>query len=345
MTVEDKESSSEHGWQEITVSPEENGLRIDQFLAKRFPQRSRVFFQTCIRQGLVQLNGRKCRRSSTVKTGYIVYLTWPDQPVYELQAEEITFGILFEDADILVISKPPNLVVHPAQGNLSGTLVHGLLFHDHENFANMTDETFRPGIVHRLDKDTSGVMVVAKNMTARRLLKEAFKERTVEKTYLTVVLGEFGTVTGTIENQIGRHPRNRMRMAVLPEGGKHALTKYRVLGTSTGCSLLEVRIFTGRTHQIRVHFAHLNHPVLGDQLYGGKREQSPIEVGRQLLHAWKLVFPHPSTGIMRQYMAPLPADFQQALAALGLPLVGEHSADFAKATKQQRESLPPLEDV
>jgi 23S rRNA pseudouridine1911/1915/1917 synthase len=308
----------------LTVSPQEDGMRIDLFLARRFSEHSRGYFQNCIRDGLIQLNGNSCRRSAKVKTDDAVEITWPEDDFYEVQAQPVDFEILHEDDDVLVINKPPDLVVHPAQGNLSGTLVHGLMFHDEDSFADMEDDTHRPGIVHRLDKDTSGVMVVAKNLAARAYLKKAFKERQVEKTYLAVVLGEFGTVTGTIDNFIGRNPRNRMKMAVVPEDGKRALTKYRVLGMSEGCSLLEVRIFTGRTHQIRVHFSNLNHPILGDGLYGGRPKDALYIPKRQLLHAWKLTFPHPGTGIMRQYMGPVPEDFAKALAALGLPEIGHH---------------------
>lgn len=310
------------GEQVFVVPAEGDGLRLDQCLAALLGGHSRAYFQKLIRAGDITLRGRSCRRAETVHAGDEVRLRFPAEQPPGIEAQQVDFGILYEDDDILVINKPAGLVVHPAEGSRTGTLVHGLLFHDEESFAEMTDDTLRPGIVHRLDKDTSGVMVVARNEEARRTLKESFKERDVEKTYLALVIGEFGVVTGTIENEIGRNPRNRLKMAVVSEGGKHALTKYRVLGTANGCSLLEVRIFTGRTHQIRVHFSHLHHPVLGDGLYGGDRADLPYRAERQLLHAWKLVFPHPRTGVMRQYMAPLPEDFVAALDALGLPAIG-----------------------
>ena len=306
----------------FVVPPAGDGLRLDQCLATLVGGHSRAYFQKLIHDGDITCRGRACRRAETVHTGDEIVIRYPQAGPQQLEAEAIDFGILFEDDDILVINKPPNLVVHPAAGSRTGTLVHGLLFHDEESFGDMSDDSQRPGIVHRLDKDTSGVMVVAKNEVAQRALKAAFKERDVENTYLALVVGEFGVVTGTIENQIGRNPWNRQKMAVVSEGGKHALTKYRVLATANGCSLLEVRIFTGRTHQIRVHFSHLNHPVLGDYVYGGNRAGLIHEAPRQLLHAWKLVFPHPRTGVMRQYMAPLPDDFAAALAAFGLPMIG-----------------------
>jgi len=310
---------------EIRVSPATAGLRVDQLLARSFPAVSRAFAQRCIKTGHVLLNDRACRQADTVKTNDLVRVQWPEPEPFELKPEAIDLDILTEDDDILVLNKPADLVVHPAAGNPTGTLVHGLLQHDEEHFAEMIDEDLRPGIVHRLDKDTSGVMVVTKNEAARRAMKRAFAERQVEKTYLALVLGEFGTVTGTIRTQIGRHPRNRTKMAVVAEGGKPAVTRYRVLASAQNVTLVEVNIETGRTHQIRVHFAHLKHPVLGDPLYGGRQNDAPLRPKRQMLHAWKLVFPHPRTGIMREYMAPLPADFQQVLTELGL-------APFARRT-------------
>lgn len=326
--------------QTLTVPPHGDGMRLDQCLTAFLGGHSRAYFQKRILEGDVRLRGRRAKPSETVHAGDEVTVRHPEQRAEELQAQPVEFDVLYEDDDILVIDKPPGLVVHPAAGTHDGTLVHGLLFLDEESFAEMTDDTLRPGIVHRLDKDTSGVMVVARNLEARRLLKEAFKERTVEKTYLAVVLGEFGAVTGTIEHPIGRHPRNRQKMAVLAEGGKPARTAYRVLGTACGCSLLEVRIFTGRTHQIRVHFSHMHHPILGDGLYGGNRPGVPYRPPRQLLHAWKLAFPHPRTRVTREYMAPLPADFAEALAALGLPAIASPRPEPPPAPP-----LPLMEDL
>lgn len=303
----------------VIVPDELHRLRVDLSLARLFPEHSRGYFQQCIREGRVRLNGRQVQPKTPVLAGNTIEIRWPRREVYDLVPQEVEFEVLAEDRDVIVINKPPGLVVHPAEGNLEGTLVHGLLHYDYESFRAMVDASMRPGIVHRLDKDTSGAMVVARNLFARQRLKDAFKERLTEKTYVAIVLGEVGADCGTIETQMGRHPVLRTKMAVLEEGGKYALTKYRVLGRSQGCSLLEVRIFTGRTHQIRVHVSHLHHPILGDHLYGGRGRDIPIEVPRQMLHAWKLVFPHPRTGVMRQYMAPPPPDFRLALHELGLP--------------------------
>ena len=303
-----------------------DGIRVDSFLARSFPEHSRTFFQKCLAEHRVLINGRHPRRADNVCPGDTVDIYWPPQTLGQLEPEPVPLDILAEDRDVIVLNKPPGLVVHPAHGNTSGTLVHGLLFHLGDAFAAMADEEQRPGIVHRLDKDTSGAMIVAKHAAARQFLKETFKQHVVEKTYLAIVLGTFDVPGGRVETAIGRHPGNRLRMAVVERGGKHAVTLFRILGQNNGCALLEVRILTGRTHQIRVHCAHLNHPVLGDTLYGGQPRNAPYLAPRQMLHAWKLVFPHPHSKIMRQYMAPLPEDFRAALTALGLPLIGEHQA-------------------
>jgi 23S rRNA pseudouridine1911/1915/1917 synthase len=304
----------------IPVPPAAEGKRIDQFLADAFPDFSRAFFQRAIKQKLVLLQGMPCRPADRLRSGDQLTVEWPEKPAStaEITAEEIPLDILFEDAHILVLNKPAGLVVHPTRNRADGTLVHALLHHDEESFSDLLDEQLRPGIVHRLDKDTSGVLVVAKTGDAFVRLKEAFKARDVEKIYLAVVLGDFGAVTGTIDANIGRHPVNRTKMAVVDDG-RHAVTHYRVLAATENVSLLEVRIETGRTHQIRVHFAHLHHPIIGDIVYGGRQKRVGGRVPRQLLHAWKLTFPHPETGVMRQYMAPVPDDFCRALEQFGLP--------------------------
>lgn len=306
----------------FTVPHALDGFRLDMFLSRSYTQRSRAFFQRCIKDGLALLNGEACRQRDLVRTNDTVIVQWPERPEIDIQPEQIDFEVVKEDDDVLVINKPSGLVVHPAKGNWTGTLVQALLHYDAEHFGQLLDENLRPGIVHRLDKDTSGVMVVAKNEGARLALKRAFAERRVEKTYLTLVLGEFGVVTGRMENLIGRNPRHPTKMAVLPNRGKRAATRYRVLDTAQGISLVEVNIETGRTHQIRVHFSHILHPVLGDSLYGGCRRDVAIMPARQMLHAWKLMFPHPKTNVSRQYMASPPQDFQNTLAALGMRPIG-----------------------
>lgn len=321
MSGSERESDGQAESLTFVAGDREVGRRLDVLLAKRLGDRSRAYVQKCIRDGLVLINGERCRPSDRLKSGDTLTATWPPDEKPRLEAEDIPLDILYEDDQLIVINKQPDLVVHPNENFRDGTLVNALVHHDPESFKRLIDENLRPGVVHRLDKDTSGALVIAKNLTARKRLKEAFKERDVEKTYLAIVIGEFGRVTGRIENLIGRHPVNRTKMAVVEELGKRAVTNYRVLGSNGELSLMQVRIETGRTHQIRVHFADLKHPILGDAVYGGRQRGITIEAPRQMLHAWKLVFPHPTTGVKREYMAPPPEDFRRVLAGAGLPMI------------------------
>ncbi len=305
---------------ELWVSDEQQGWRLDQFMARQWPEYSRAYFQKCILDHLVFVNNHHSRPSRTLKIGDKVVFLWPMLEVRELQPEDIPLEIIYEDDDLLALNKQAGLVVHPASGNRTGTLVQGLLNYDEQTFEELTDDNLRPGIVHRLDKDTSGVLVVAKKHESFAALKAVFKERTAQKTYLAIVVGEFSASTGSVEGQIGRHPQSRLKMAVVRQGGKYALTRYLVAATSQGCSLLKVRLHTGRTHQIRVHLSSIYHPVLGDQLYGGCGAALPCQPARQMLHAWKLTIPHPSSGEWLELIAPPPEDFSQTAAALGLPL-------------------------
>jgi 23S rRNA pseudouridine1911/1915/1917 synthase len=308
---------------EWLVSMEQSGLRLDQVLAVAWPDRSRAFFQKCISEGTVLFNSTPANSSSKrVKAGDRILVHWPEPASQVLCAENIPLDILQEDEDILVLNKPAGLVVHPGSGNTTGTLVQGLLFHDEEAFSGMDAEDLRPGIVHRLDKDTSGVLVVAKTTKAEAALKESFKSRHTEKTYLAVAIGSFQHPSGEISGSIGRSPHKRRKMAVVSDGGKPALTRYRILAESASCSLLEVQILTGRTHQIRVHLASIHHPILGDSLYGGRPARMPFLPQRQLLHAWKLSFPHPTSGEIIRCKAAPPQDFLDALTALGLSAPG-----------------------
>jgi len=316
---------------DLPVPPAGDGERLDIFLARQFKERSRAYLQRIIRSGAVALNGRPCRPADLLKTNDQIAIIWPPEPRFELTPESMPLDVLFEDSDVLVLNKPPGLVVHPAKGNWTGTLVQGLLAHDEEDFSALADDAMRPGIVHRLDKDTSGVMVVAKNSLALERLRAAFHEHLVEKVYLALVHGEFDNVTGKIVAPIGRHPRDRIKMAVVPDKGKPAESTYRVLASAPNVSLVEVRILTGRTHQIRVHFSYIHHPVVGDPLYGGQIRGFPkgYQPQRQMLHAWKLSFPHPVTEIIRTYLAPPPDDFKETLKAVGMAAFFHHdSAHF-----------------
>jgi 23S rRNA pseudouridine1911/1915/1917 synthase len=287
------------------------GLRLDRFLADQLPQFSRSRIQQLIRENLVHLNGENARTRELLRTGDVVDLTEPPPQKIDNQPENIPLDVLFEDRDLIVINKPAGLVVHPGAGHREHTLVNALLHHCTELSGIGGME--RPGIVHRLDKETSGCMVVAKNDEAHRNLSEQFAERTVEKIYLALAAGKLRRNSGTMEEKIGRHPVHRQRMSVATTKGRSAKTEYRVHRSGNELSLVECRLHSGRTHQIRVHLHHLGHPVLGDKVYAPKFAKN---FPRQMLHAWKLGFSHPRTKEWKNFEASLPADFEQALLKL-----------------------------
>ncbi len=287
---------------ELIVPNEQAGERLDRYLAAALPQFSRSRLQSLIRSGEVQLQGKAARTRETVRTGDVVRLNEPEVVEIEDQAEEIPLEILFEDDDLLVLNKPPGLVVHPGAGNPTHTLVNALLHHC-TSLSGIGGKQ-RPGIVHRLDKDTSGCLLVAKNDATHQELSRQFAAREVKKIYLALVAGTLKKPRGTIEAPIGRHPVQRKKMAIDQRRGRLAKTDYRVLKSGVGVTLVECALHSGRTHQIRVHLQHLGHPVLGDALYGRK-----TTAPRQMLHAWKLGFTHPRTQERIFLEAPLPQDF------------------------------------
>jgi 23S rRNA pseudouridine1911/1915/1917 synthase len=293
------------------VPKQSAGLRLDRFLAGQLPQFSRSRIQQLIRQKFVRLNGEKARSRDLVRTGDDVDLTEPPPDKIDNQPEEIPLDVLLEDDDLIVINKPAGLVVHPGAGHREHTLVNALLHHC--GTLSSIGGKERPGIVHRLDKDTSGCLVVAKNDETHRDLSAQFAARTVEKIYLALVAGRLRKSSGTIEEKIGRHPVDRQRMSVAPTRGRAAKTEYRVLRSGHGISMIECRLHSGRTHQIRVHLHHLGHPVLGDKVYAPKLAK---EFPRQMLHAWKLGFRHPRDHEWKCFEAPLSNDFEQALIKL-----------------------------
>lgn len=296
---------------ELKVEREQAGSRLDRFLALALPDFSRARLQTLIRDGFVRLNGKRPRSRDLVRTGDNVELTEPPLEKIEAAPEQISLDILFEDDDLLVLNKPAGLVMHPGAGHRQHTLVNALLAHC-KNLSGIGGQE-RPGIVHRLDKETSGVVVVAKNDSTHRHLSKQFAARTMRKIYLALVAGVPRKSQGMIDKPIARHPIHRQRMSIALRGGRPAKTEYRVLRSGGGMSLLECTLHSGRTHQIRVHLHHLTHPVLGDKLYGGKRAgTSP----RQMLHALKLAFHHPRTNELMQFVAPIPADFAEAIGKL-----------------------------
>jgi len=298
---------------EFVVSPNDARLRLDQFLAKQLPEYSRSRLQQLIRSGFVRLNKQTTRPRQIVRGGDKIHLIEPPLEKIEMRPEPIPLDVLFEDDDLIIINKPTDLTVHPGAGQREHTLVNALLSHC-TNLSGIGGKE-RPGIVHRLDKETSGCLVVAKNDIAHRELSKQFAARTVEKIYLAIVAGKLRKPTGVIEENIGRHPVQRKRMSVSSKRGRAAKTEYRVIRSSDQASLVECLLHSGRTHQIRVHLHHLGHPVLGDKIYAPRFAKN---FPRQMLHAWRLGFRHPCTGDWRSFEASLPADFNEAIRAAGL---------------------------
>jgi len=298
---------------EFVVSANDARLRLDQFLAKELPEYSRSRLQQLIRSGFVRLNKQTTRPRQIVRGGDKIHLIEPPLEKIQMRPEPIPLDVLFEDDDLIIINKPADLTVHPGAGQREHTLVNALL--SHCTTLSGIGGKERPGIVHRLDKETSGCLVVAKNDVAHRELSKQFAARTVEKIYLALVAGKLRKPTGVIEENIGRHPVQRKRMSVSSKRGRAAKTEYRVIHSSDQASLVECRLHSGRTHQIRVHLHHLGHPVLGDKIYAPRFAKN---FHRQMLHAWKLGFRHPCTGEWRSFEASLPADFNEAIRAAGL---------------------------
>ncbi|MPZ68234.1 MAG: RluA family pseudouridine synthase [Actinobacteria bacterium] len=295
---------------------EEVGERVDVVLAKRAGV-TRTLAQRALKDGEVTVSGKMVRPSYRLEGGDRIEGEVPE-PVFERpEGEDIPVAIRYEDDDVLVVSKPPGIVTHPGRGHEAGTLVNALLG---LGMKLSGEESIRPGIVHRLDKDTSGLLVVAKTDAAAESLIAAIKGRSVERRYLALVRGAPSASSGTIEAPVGRHPVRRRQMAVV-SGGKPSVTHYRVLGRTEEVTLLEVSLETGRTHQIRVHLAHLGLPVLGDATYGGRSELSArLGIPRTFLHAHHLAFPQPTTGARIEVTDPLPEDLATPLAPLNLPL-------------------------
>ena len=282
------------------------GERLDVFLAARAPGLSRSRIQALIKSGHVLLDAHQARPADKLRRGNVVTLVVPPATPVSTEPEAIALNILFEDADLLVIDKPAGMVVHPAAGNREHTLVNALLHHCGA-LSSIGGEQ-RPGIVHRLDKETSGCIVAAKNDRAHLALVKQFATREVTKIYLALVRGHLRRARGVIEAPIGRHPVQRKKMAVVDAGrGRSAKTEFRVIEEHADFSLVECALHTGRTHQIRVHLKHLGHPLLGDALYGTRGNFS-----RQMLHAWKLGFVHPRTARAMHFESPIPADFRDA---------------------------------
>jgi len=287
--------------------------RLDLFLKKRLPEVSRAQIQKAIREGLVLVNGHRARPGQRLKVGDEIDLTLADSaPEDGLQPEPIDLNPIFEDEHIIVLDKPPGLVVHPGAGVKRGTLVHGLL-NRYPEMATVGSAA-RPGIVHRLDKDTSGVMVVARTQTAYQLLRQQFEERSIHKTYLGLALGRFRQKKGTIDLPLGRHIHHREKISVRTRKPRVAITHYEVLREFKETTLLALRPITGRTHQLRVHLSATGHPLAGDTRYGGG-SRPRTRFSRLFLHAWKLRLKHPASGQEMEFESPLPPELEKILEA------------------------------
>jgi len=295
----------------FAVRPGEAGARLDVVLAARAGL-SRAAVQRLIEEGRVTVAGRPARKRHVLHLGADVAWQRGPEPSAALTAEDVPYDIVYEDDWLLVVDKPAGVVVHPAPGHEHGTLVQGLVEHGVSG-----GHELRPGIVHRLDKDTSGLLVVAKGDHAYQALVAAMERRDMERVYVALLRGDLPQDDGTIDAPIGRHVRERKRMSLHTTAGRRAVTHFRVLGSVPGFTLVRVRLETGRTHQIRVHFAALGYPVAGDDQYGGR--ERPEGLGRQFLHAAQLAFPHPADGRQMRCASPLPPDLRAFLASVGLP--------------------------
>ncbi len=303
------------------VSFEHSGLRLDQIASAMFPNFSRARIQTWIKDGSLLVDGKQAKNKQKLLGGELITLSAHQESQEQWQAEPLPLDVLYEDESLLIINKPAGLVVHPAAGNYSGTLLNALLHHYPES-----GKIPRAGIVHRLDKETSGLMVVARTLESHQFLIEQIQAREISREYQAVAVG-LVTAGGTIDAPLGRHPVHRTKRAVVSEqSGKNALTHYRVLKKFRAHTHLLVKLETGRTHQIRVHLAHIGFPLVGDQVYGGRpkvpKAASPALIAmiaafkRQALHAWKLGLQHPATGEYMEWETDLPQDMLQLLSVL-----------------------------
>jgi 23S rRNA pseudouridine1911/1915/1917 synthase len=318
---------------DIVVPPGKRRERLDVFLTRHVENATRSKVQKAIEAGLVQVNGKQAKASYQVTPGEAVHVVIPKPPPVEAAPEDIPLDIVYEDKFLIVINKPAGMVTHPAYGNYSGTLVNALLHHRSDNLSHLEDgtEAIRPGIVHRLDKDTSGLMVIAKDDVTHSWLSKQFSARTIEREYWAIVWGFFKKGEGLIEANLGRSKSDRKKIAVTSEG-KTAVTEYKVIDKFDFLSLIRLKLKTGRTHQIRVHLHHVGHPVFGDPTYGGRRMawypsgagvsfKQRVQyllslINRQALHAKTIGFIHPETREMTRFDSELPTDFQQVLSEI-----------------------------
>lgn len=295
----------------LIVGSENANIRLDRFLAEQYEEVTRSFLQKLIEQGNVCVNGIPVKKSGVkLKENDEVSVDLPEPEALEVVAEDIPLDILYEDDDVILINKPKGMVVHPAAGHTSGTIVNALLYHCKDSLSGING-VIRPGIVHRIDMDTTGVIIACKNDVAHNCIAAQLKEHSITRRYYAIVHGNLKGDEGTVDAPIGRDPKNRKRMAINFKNGKNAVTHYKVLERFGKFTWIECRLETGRTHQIRVHMASIGHPLLGDALYGPAKCPYPLQ--GQTLHAYVLGFIHPSTHAYMEFQAPLPDYFEQLL--------------------------------
>lgn len=298
----------------VTAAQSDTDKRIDVFITEMLPERSRSYVQKLLKNNAVTVNGKDVKANYKIKEGDFVNVEIPQDEELSVEAEDIPLDIIYEDEDILIVNKPKDMVVHPAAGHYSGTLVNAVMNHCRDNLSGING-VLRPGIVHRIDKDTTGALIVCKNDRAHRSLAAQLEVHSISRKYIAIVHGHFKESEFTITTTIGRHPNDRKKMAINVKNGKNAVTDVKVLKELKGYSLIECTLHTGRTHQIRVHMASVGHPVLGDEVYGPKK--CPIKgLQGQCLHAYLIGFIHPSTGEYAEYTAPLPDYMNELLRKL-----------------------------
>lgn len=297
----------------FTVTEEEQGERLDKYLAGLLPEVSRSFIQKLLKQEQVTVNENLVKANYVIKENDVISIHVPEAVEPEITPEDIPLDILYEDNDVLVVNKPKNMVVHPAPGHYSKTLVNAVMFHCKDNLSGING-VLRPGIVHRIDKDTTGSLIICKNDVAHNSLAAQLKEHSIRRKYVAIVHGILKEDEGTINAPIGRNPNDRMKMAINSKNGKDAITHYKVLQRLKNYTYVECVLETGRTHQIRVHMASINHPLLGDSVYGPAK--CPYKLEGQTLHAQVLGFVHPTTGEYIEVSAPLPEYFEKLLKKL-----------------------------
>ncbi len=299
---------------QIDIENENTGIRIDKYLSEALNHCSRSYIQKLLDNNNINVNSKAVKANYKLKSGDSIYICIPDPEEIEIKAENIPLDIVYEDDDIIIVNKPKGMVVHPAPGHFEGTLVNALMYHCKDTLSSING-VMRPGIVHRIDMDTTGLILACKNDKAHKIMSEKFKVHDITRVYTAIVYNHINEPEGTIDKPIARHKTDRKRMAIDNINGKKAITHYRLLeNLKNNFSLIECRLETGRTHQIRVHMSSINHPLLGDEVYGPK--DKPFRTNGQVLHAGVLGFEHPISGIYMEFKSDLPDYFQNILNKL-----------------------------